>query len=769
MKHLLILFLSGFIPLFAFSQSTKTVERTFSEKDYTLTKYGNAYKIGISKHIVSYESDSLAPALPFIAINVLLAPDKGYDNFSYEVQDSLIAEDLLLNSYIPSKKTSGDVTAEKGDISYSSGIYPSNIMKFSGIHILRGFKYISFLVSPFRYDAYEKRLYLNKNIQLKINEKNEREIARAIPSKNNSLYRMVVNPQDVDLYSLDPIISDYDCRYLIVTCDSLKPEFQKLADWKTSKGVPTKVLTTESIYEHYTGGSPQLKIKAALKDYYDGQYSGLEYVLLGGDVEIVPAQIAFIEKDNYFQYQLTSVYRDQTPSDWFYGCFDTMEWDTNNNGWAGELTDSIDIAAEVVVSRLPVKTKTDVKNLVTRIIRYEWNPSLGYCGNRLLMSGMELHGTNIWNGATISDVHYLYEEAHQNQDFPSWSGQVVRLFDTGTDFSGGANYDFSSAHLQTELSKGYPFVSIDTHGPEINDYFPDFDSSLQMEPYVMHVFDEDTTYTHEEYDTIQASVLKNKGNTVMLVSACQNNRFDDSRGNCLGETFMKNPDSGIVAYIGISRDGWFSETQDLNKAILQGVFKDYDYRGNLGYVFWNEKNNIVNQCYTYASAKRWLLFTINMLGDPEMPVVISNPIEIPDLTVSYTNNTLSVYPWGDNTLYCIMSRDDLGESFYEVGDGSVDYPNITNETTFLATKEGCIPYVGVCAPVVHLQNEKIYGNYHVFSTTKTEIGRNIITSRDEGDIIIENGKTTIKAPQGVTIHDSFEVKLGAELEIMTEN
>ena len=235
MKRLLILFLSGFIPLFAFSQSTKTVELTFSEKDYTLTKYGNAYKIGIYKHIVSYESDSLAPALPFIAINVLLAPDKGYDSFSYEVQDSLIAKDILLNSYTPSKKTSGNIITKKEDTSYTSGIYPLDIMKFSGTHIMRGYKYVSFLVSPFRYDASEKKLYLNKIIRLRINEKKEKEVATAIPSKINSIYRKLVNPHDVDLYSIDPIISDYDCRYLIVTCDSLKPAFQKLADWKKSR------------------------------------------------------------------------------------------------------------------------------------------------------------------------------------------------------------------------------------------------------------------------------------------------------------------------------------------------------------------------------------------------------------------------------------------------------------------------------------------------------------------------------------------------------
>ena len=52
---------------------------------------------------------------------------------------------------------------------------------------------------------------------------------------------------------------------------------------------------------------------------------------------------------------------------------------------------------------------------------------------------------------------------------------------------------------------------------------------------------------------------------------------------------------------------------------------------------------------------------------------------------------------------------------------------------------------------------------------ETIAGRNETNKRDEGDFVIENGKTTIESPQGVTIQGGFEVKLGAELEINVGN
>ena len=56
---------------------------------------------------------------------------------------------------------------------------------------------------------------------------------------------------------------------------------------------------------------------------------------------------------------------------------------------------------------------------------------------------------------------------------------------------------------------------------------------------------------------------------------------------------MRNPQGGILAYIGSSRKGWNPASLCINKKVLQELFNG-TYKGTLGKAFWNAKNNIVN-------------------------------------------------------------------------------------------------------------------------------------------------------------------------------
>ena len=52
---------------------------------------------------------------------------------------------------------------------------------------------------------------------------------------------------------------------------------------------------------------------------------------------------------------------------------------------------------------------------------------------------------------------------------------------------------------------------------------------------------------------------------------------------------------------------------------------------------------------------------------------------------------------------------------------------------------------------------------------KTTAGKNVTNLRDEGPVVLEQGKTTILSTQETSIVSDFEVKLGAELEINVGN
>lgn len=53
----------------------------------------------------------------------------------------------------------------------------------------------------------------------------------------------------MSLSVMEEVVPDY----LIITNEALKPAFQKLADWKTAKGVPAIIKTTEEIMNEYPG------------------------------------------------------------------------------------------------------------------------------------------------------------------------------------------------------------------------------------------------------------------------------------------------------------------------------------------------------------------------------------------------------------------------------------------------------------------------------------------------------------------------------------
>ena len=115
-----------------------------------------------------------------------------------------------------------------------------------------------------------------------------------------------------------------------------------------------------------------------------------------------------------------------------------------------------------------------------------------------------------------------------------------------------------------------------------------------------------------------------------------------------------------------------------------------------------------------------------------------------------------------------MSKDDMGASYYECEEDYNATYGLDYECTVCITKPGFIPYVASFGDDTYLQNENIRHNQDVFSE-RTYIGRNVTTSRPQGPVTLESGKLTIRSSQSTTIKNNFEVKKGAELDIITNN
>lgn len=751
-----------FTPLGTTAKINKEISVKFDKDDFAYN-YDETGRLYILSNIynISFKSNTQEPSLPIVQIGVLIGKNESYENVQIQSEEKIVFEDVLLTPNPQTTETDCIPAHNEGSatITYTKGVYPEQSIQYAGTHILCGYKYVSFLVSPFKYDANEKRLFLRTSMTLSLNlsKTDTKRLASDFCSEDvtlatmisSRLKKLVVNySQREELYgytqgsknresSLLPG-STTSYEYLIITNNALMLSFQDLANWKTLKGVRSKILTTEQISSQYTGNSLQVKIKNAIKDYYNGTYSGIKYVLLGGDVDIVPSRmchIGLIVNDTVYN-------EETTPTDMFYACFDgSFDWDANGNGIFGEINDNVDLLPEVVVSRLPVSTAEQASSYVNRVINYERSPNVNAWKNKMLMGG---HALRFWYSG-MSDSEVKADSFYMNYIYPYWNCVRKKIFNKQ---NGDSINLFCRDSLQCELEKGYTFADIITHG-------------MPNCWCMRSIYDYDTNY---------AQTLTNTGNTIITTAACNTNAFDSP--TCLSEAFLRNENSGVLGYLGCSRQGWFNIWPwNLGPSFeYNGEFYKYlftDSQGMFGKALTDAKGGFAPLCINDSTAYRWIMFGLNLIGDPEMSVYLDVPRRFDNLSISLSNGTLSVNTGENDCTICVSSASGSSGSHYEVQNGATaTFSSVLDGYTVCITKPGFIPFVATCCSTAYIQNEIVTGNYNVVSEY-VYAGSDVTTSIPQGEVVIQSGNVEIHGKNGVTIKNDFEVHEGSTLKITT--
>lgn len=429
-RRLFILYAILGIPFIMLGQGVHEISLSFNENDFLFTEDNGKLNISTSKYVSSLEEDTLKPALPYIGINYLIRPGEEMASFTYTDTETLIRENVTMSNNPKPQPTNclKEPTTGTPIFDYQKQVFPIDHVNYTGTHYMNGYKIISFSVCPFKYDDVQNKLYLKNNVRIEVLTNPSREVTSISPYNRAEHRKMVeevlFNKRDIDLFydnssmNRNRDTSLYD--YVIVTNDSLKTPFLQLARWKTIKGIRTKVLTTSEIDSIYNGADLQVKIKRAFEDYYNNY--GIEYALLGGDIDVVPSRMCYV---SYFPYI------DNSPTDLYYACFDNnFEWNQDNDTIYGEIVDNIDVIPEITVSRIPVRSTIDAANVVNRIIEYESNPKTDNWVDNILMAGVMLY--HYTDG--ISDSQIKSEEVFSTSIYPYWNWcERYRLYDTGTD------------------------------------------------------------------------------------------------------------------------------------------------------------------------------------------------------------------------------------------------------------------------------------------------------------------------------------------------
>lgn len=697
-----------FSMLTANAENIKTVKLNFNEQQFSfVTNEVGSTTVSSLDLIAGYASDTSLPGLPLVSINVGVPNGSCYAGVSESVTKKMLYSNIVIASNPIAYPTNyvGDFP-EKVLPVYSQAMYPYNKVQYVGTSTIDGYTILRFLVCPFEYDIQGKKLYITDNITMNIKLCDSPKLVSSEPvdyghNMRDVFFDQIVNSEDfegtensVQTCGLDlgfPLISNNQIvgKYLIVTTKSLAPYFKPLALWKTQKGFKSEIVTVEEITAQHQGMDIPLAIKTYLRDQYEK--NNLRYVLLGGEDRNVPVRkcyckVTYTKRDNYVEmYDTVTTVEPEMPTDLYYACFDnSFTWDANNNGIYGEEDDDVNFNPSIVVTRAPVYNSTDAQSFVNKILEYEKNPLKNEWCNSILMAGNKMsYKTNI--PPCHSDAKCKGDSLYKTAIAPYWNGERKNFYDTWTDFVGGANYDLTPDKLQEQMEKGYAFFDMISHGTR---------NGFSCEG--------GTSYT-----TDYASTLQNPRYTIITTIACNTNGFDtfekalsSPEKACLSEAFIRNPQSGVVAYFGCSRYGWdypeptkIGPSFDFEKEFYKKLFSDKNQKL---YKFGDVVTAAKQAYVTFPDeVHKWLQYGLNPIGDPEMPIFTTTPKIFENVSIGYSSDgrNLVIDAGVDSCAICIMSIDDNGKSFYRTYKSAkkVTEP-ITMPLSICITKKNYIPF-----------------------------------------------------------------------------
>lgn len=222
-----------------------------------------------------------------------------------------------------------------------------------------------------------------------------------------------------------PAATEGPVPYVIVTSRALRPEFMGLARARIRGGITSVVRSLEGLRSDYPVAldDPD-RIRQFLRDAH--QRWGTRWVLLGGDVEVIPPRYATLRG---------ILPEREIVSDWYYACLDGT-WDADGDGRYGELPippesgDAADLEPELFLGRAPVSNRAEAGRFVDKTLAYARRPADGFENTTLLFAHTfefgPLPGIDFAEAAEImlpritDDPAQQVTRHYQSYDNPAW-------------------------------------------------------------------------------------------------------------------------------------------------------------------------------------------------------------------------------------------------------------------------------------------------------------------------------------------------------------
>jgi len=544
--------------------------------------------------------DPGAPMLPYYALRVLVP--FGEDVQTVEVtlgtprQLSRSAEVPMARAQQPTSMPAPDTTQPDPSIWAVDAPWPVESHRFLGTQFQRGYQIAVINVYPYKYNPVSRSLMVYEDIQISITgslsaqlSSRQANMLRSDQAALRELAELVINPQESNSYAEASRWRDHNPQsrlidlstprqMIVITEESRIPWFNDYIQWRSANGVSTGIFSTQDIYAQYAGIDNAAKVRAFILDAYQSWADTsvpLEYVILGGDDEIVPERGAYG--------QVGDTVDTRMPVDIYFSNLDGS-WDANNNQIYGEVLDATDMIPEVHIGRFPAELYGEFHNMFRKIQYYVENST--FSNNISLMFGENLNWNPVtWGGDYKDDVATHIPETYELRTLYQRDGT------------------YNESLVWNAINDG---ANVMNHMGHAN------------ETYLMG----------QGNNTIEQ--LQNTEYGFLYTQGCYPAAFDQRTsgdGECIAE-HMVTTAGGLFSFIGNTRYGWYMPG-DIN-----GASQYYDRQYFIG--LYETLNTQLGKALTFSRAQnlnaalsndvmRWCYYEVVLFGDPSISVKYPDP------------------------------------------------------------------------------------------------------------------------------------------------
>jgi hypothetical protein len=468
-----------------------------------------------------------------------------------------------------------------------------------------------------------------------------------------------------NIHISDPLFiptARYDYCIITPSRPAMLDELESFAQWKSEKGLKTRIATLDSIGSSVEGKDIQQKIRTFIRTAHD--HWGVQWILLVGDHDLLPSR-TLSSGNQYFPFDTSTI-----TSDLYYACLEG-EWDSDQDGRFGNeqsttkyalscryeedgsytcdkvvpRIEGLDLWNDVYIGRLPASNAEELRIMLRKIREYRSTPRPEKHGDDILFLGAQLHTVR-----KIPESEYPMDDVSYY-----WHHQVKPVIERNTSSLGAVDIDevyedtvledgtvkndtieITHEKMNTFLSRGYNMVFFSFHG----------------QPAAVRIWSLADSIPKQPYTYLEAAQVRSPFYSNFISISCSVMEMMEDTNTCFAKSLLTNPAGGAVSYTGAAAIDYFDmRCQHYLKAIE--LMCEYKVK-RIARAF--ELANVMKQ-------SRYSLIVIQHWGDPEMQMftrsVHSGDSFAIDISRMGDTYRVCVLPALDSVLVCLSGNNNI--------------------------------------------------------------------------------------------------------------